>query len=35
MLKLDYGIDIFKILEVKPLSDETIAEQIKELPVKE
>jgi len=35
MIKLDHGIDIFEILETEPLSDEVIAEQIKQLPVKE
>lgn len=35
MMKLDHGIDIFKIIEVEPLSEEAIAEQIKQLPAKE
>ena len=35
MMKLDHGINIFEILGIKPLSDEVIAEQVKQLPVKE
>ena len=34
MMKLDHGIDIFRILEIEPLSDEKIAEQVKQLPEK-
>ena len=33
--RLEYDFDIFKIFNVKPLSDKEIAEQIKQLPVKE